>query len=271
MLHVFTISVCDEPKCSKFSFEEHLLEKMVRMEFEVGRFSKSIKERYDEIDEIKRAAKAELRQLQNDREARKKEIDTLKTESIETIKKQTDFSLVYIRWGRTVCPGDAILIYHGYAAGSHHTHSGGVADTQCLPRDPQWGNVHPGQSGSYIYGAEYQTGETVLTSIFGKNLQDQDVPCAVCETKGRKTFKMFPARTSCYQEWHLEYNGYMTTTHHSHHRGNVKCVDADPEGIPRVQGDDSNGDLFYFIEAAGQLSTTSYTRGKELSCVVCTK
>ena len=270
MLHVFTISICDEPKCSKFSFEEHLLEKMVRMEFEVERFSKSLKERYDEIDELKSTAKAELMQLQNDREARKKEIETLKTESIETIKKQTDFSLVYIRWGRTVCPGDAILIYHGFAAGSHHTHSGGVADTQCLPHDPQWGKVHPGQSGSYIYGAEYETRADISTSIFGKNVDEQDVPCAVCEVKGRKTLNMFPARTSCYKGWHLEYNGYMMTTHHSHQRGNVKCVDADPEVVPG-QGDNSNGDLFYFIEAAGQLPTTTYTRGKELTCVVCTK
>ena len=243
LLQVFTISVSDEPKCSKFSFEEHLLEKMVRLEFEVEKFSKGLKEKFDEIDELKSAAKTELRQLRNDREAWKAEIETLetktesietikneidelngakaefrqlrndreawkaeietlRTESIETIKKQTDFSLVYIRWGRTVCPGDAILIYHGYAAGSHHTHSGGVADTQCLPRDPQWGNDHPGETGSYIYGAEYQTGTDGSKSIFGKNVHDQDVPCAVCEVKGRTTLRMFPARTlGCFIFW----------------------------------------------------------------------
>ena len=270
LLHVFTISISDEPMCSKFSFEEHLLEKMVRLEFEVEKFSKSLKQKFDEIDELKSATKTELRQLQNGREAWKVEMETLKTESIETIKKPTEFSLVYTRWGRTVCPGDAYLIYHGYAAGSHHTHSGGVADTQCLPQDPQWGNVHPGNAGSYIYGAEYETRADRSTSIFGKNVDEQDVPCAVCEVKGRKTLNMFPARTSCYQGWHLEYTGYMMTTHHSHQRGNVKCVDADPEVVPG-QGDNSNGDLFYFIEAAGQLPTTSYTRGKELTCVVCTK
>ena len=60
---------------------------MVRMEFEVERFSKSLKEKYDETDDLKRAAKAALRQLQNDREAWEAEIETLKTESIETIKK----------------------------------------------------------------------------------------------------------------------------------------------------------------------------------------
>ena len=89
LLHLLTISISDEPKCTKFSFEEQLLEKMVRIEFEVEKFSKSLKEKYDEIDALKIAAKAELRQLQIDREAWKAEIETLKTESIETIKKQT--------------------------------------------------------------------------------------------------------------------------------------------------------------------------------------
>ena len=89
LLHLLTTSVSDEPKCSKFSFEEQLLEKMVRMEFEVEKFSKGLKEKYDEIDALKIAAKAELRQLQSDREAWKAEIETLKTETIDTIKKQT--------------------------------------------------------------------------------------------------------------------------------------------------------------------------------------
>ena len=232
--------------------------------------TESIEARNNEIDELK-GANAELRQLlQNDRESWKAEIETLKTESIGTIKKQADFSQVYIRWGRKVCPGDAHLIYHGYAAGSYYTHTGGAADTQCLPRDPQWGNVHPGEAGSYLYGAEYEDGTDRSKSIFGKDVYQQDVPCAVCEVKGRKALNMFPARTSCYKGWHLEYNGYMMTSRHDHHRANVKCVDANPEVI-LGQGRNSNGDIFYFMEANGQLPTYTYTRGKELTCVVCTK
>ena len=353
MLQLFVLSVPDKMVCSKFRCQEELLDKLVRMEFEVERFSKSLKERYDEMDELKNAARTELRQLQNDREAWKTEIETLKTktesieaikneidelngakvefrqllqndreawkaeietlktesietiknekdelngakaelrqllqndreawkaeietlktESIWTIKKLADFSQVYIRWGRTVCPGDAHLIFHGYAAGSHKSHSGGAADTQCLPRDPQWGNVHPGQSAtSYLYGAEYEDGTDRFKSIFGKNIHDQDVPCAVCEVKGRTTLRMFPARTSCYKGWHFEYTGYMMTTGYTQNRANVKCVDANPEVI-LGQGRNSDGDLFYFMEANGQLPTYTYTRGKELTCVICTK
>ena len=81
---------------------------------------------------------------------------------------------------------------------------------------------------------------------------------------------MFPARTSCYDGWHLEYRGYMMTSLHSHQRANVKCVDADPEVVPGQEGS-TNGDLFYFMEANGQLPSSSYIRGRELTCVVCTK
>ena len=87
----------DEPKCSKFSFEESLLEKMVRIEFEVEKFSKGLQEKYDEIDKIKTAAKEELQLLQHDREAWKAEIERLKIDSIETIKNKTgEYSCTYI-------------------------------------------------------------------------------------------------------------------------------------------------------------------------------
>ena len=163
-----------------------------------------------------------------------------------------------------------ILTIVGYAAGSHNTNSGGVGETQCLPSDPQWGNVDLEQSGSYIYGAEYETGSDRSNRLFGKNIHDHDVPCAVCEVKGRHTLHMFPARTSCYDGWHLEYHGYMMTSHHTQHRSNVKCMDSNPETIIGQQGS-SDGDLFYFIVAYGQLPNPPYIRGYELTCAVCTK
>ena len=96
LLRIFVVSFillnyanCDEPKCSKFSFEESLLEKMVRIEFEVEKFSKGLKEKYEEIDRIKTTAKEELQQLQHDREVWKAEIERLKIDSIETIKNKT--------------------------------------------------------------------------------------------------------------------------------------------------------------------------------------
>ena len=160
--------------------------------------------------------------------------------------------------------------FKGFAAGSEHGNKGGIVDTQCLPHEPQWLKSFPGQQSSYIYGAEYQDENDRLNAIFGKGIHDQDVPCAVCEVKRRTVVMMFPARTECYEGWHLEYFGYLMTEYTGHYRTTVKCVDADPE-IIQGQSGNSNGDLFYFVEAAGQLPDPPYTRGKELTCVVCTK
>ena len=81
---------------------------------------------------------------------------------------------------------------------------------------------------------------------------------------------MIPARMECYEGWHLEYSGYLMTSHHTQYRVDMKCVDAKPE-IIAGRGDNSNGDLFYFVEAAGSIPTSPYIRGKELTCVVCSK
>ncbi|KAI0226298.1 hypothetical protein LSAT2_023093 [Lamellibrachia satsuma] len=74
-----------------------------------------------------------------------------------TERKDSTGGVVYVRWGRKTCPGNASLLYAGVAGGSYYAHKGGGADYQCLPRDPQWGHHTDGlASGTYIYGAEYQ-------------------------------------------------------------------------------------------------------------------
>ena len=80
---------------------------------------------------------------------------------------------------------------------------------------------------------------------------------------------MIPARIECYKGWHLEYSGYLMTSHRNHHKADIKCVDGNPEIISGKSSDD-NGNLFYFVEANGAIPP-QYTRGKELTCVVCSK
>ena len=81
---------------------------------------------------------------------------------------------------------------------------------------------------------------------------------------------MIPARLECYEGWHLEYSGYLMTSNQGHKRSDMKCVDANPEKIPGQSGG-SDGDLFYFVEVSGTIPDPPYTRGVELTCVVCTK
>ena len=40
---------------------------------------------------------------------------------------------VYTRWGRTVCPQGATLVYAGRAAGTKYNVKGGTSDTLCMP------------------------------------------------------------------------------------------------------------------------------------------
>ncbi|XP_014678618.1 PREDICTED: uncharacterized protein LOC106818421 [Priapulus caudatus] len=119
---------------------------------------------------------------------------------------------VYVRWGRTSCPETgAELIYDGVAGNSHHTHTGGGGDYQCLPNEPQWGRYADGFQGkNYIYGVEHEINgyNPFLDShLSGEALHNQDAVCAVCRTQGRASKLMIPAWKTCPQSWTLEYHG----------------------------------------------------------------
>ena len=101
-------------------------------------------------------------------------------------------------------------------------------------------------------------------------MEDEDVPCVVCEAPKRSAILVIPARLECYQGWHLEYSGYLMTSHKIQKRANMKCVDVNPEGIPGRSAN-VNGDMLYFVEVMGALPNPPYTRRAELTCVVCSK
>ena len=45
---------------------------------------------------------------------------------------------LYIRWGRTECPGNGTeMVYRGYTAGRHPVQGGGTS-ILCLPEKPTW-------------------------------------------------------------------------------------------------------------------------------------
>ncbi|XP_062618603.1 uncharacterized protein LOC134280200 [Saccostrea cucullata] len=157
-------------------------------------------------------------------------------------------NIVYTRWGKRTCPGNANLVHSGYAAGSHYTHKGAAVDPLCLPRNPEWGEYIDGHDGSkaFIYGAEYET--SGFTSRFNP-YQDQDVPCAICLFKKRSVVQMFPGRKTCYKGWNLEYQGYLMAGYHDYPAGTTyNCVDKNPETLHGGRAR-KFGYLFYFVEA----------------------
>ncbi|XP_062504558.1 macrophage receptor MARCO-like isoform X2 [Corticium candelabrum] len=74
--------------------------------------------------------------------------------------------ITYVQWGRKRCSSaDVETLYSGVAAGSHYTHGGGGANTQCLPLDPVWENFKDGHgSGNQIHGSEYEEQSVHATS-----------------------------------------------------------------------------------------------------------
>ncbi|XP_053384810.1 uncharacterized protein LOC123537564 [Mercenaria mercenaria] len=124
----------------------------------------------------------------------------------EVIKLRQDVNQIkqgiassYVRWGRTVCSGNASLVYKGYMGGNAYTDKGGPANYVCLPEDPIWGKYQDGiqDHGIKMYGTEYELSGSF--NPFDKNVHDEDAPCAVCRTHYETTI-MIPARTDCYSD-----------------------------------------------------------------------
>lgn len=180
-------------------------------------------------------------------------------------------SVVYTRWGRKSCRGDAKLVHSGYVGGSHFNNRGAAVEPLCLPRNPQWLKYRDRmeKERAYVHGAEYET----RTSPSGlSSVHDQDVPCAVCLKRRRSVVNMFPARTTCYRGWNLEYRGYLMAGNWNHPAATTyTCVDEHPEAVHGGH-ENRNGYLFYHVEAlCGSLKCPPYVHGRELACVVCSK
>ena len=168
-----------------------------------------------------------------------------------------------------------LVIIAGVVAGSYYDHPGGASNVLCVHRDPEWGpkTTSGYQSGSYIYGAEYEMKRNdPFSKANAQSLHNNNVPCAVCHVTSRPTKLMIPARLTCPDGWSKEYAGYLMSGWHNHKgRTTYTCVDNAPEVIDGG-GSDQNGLLFYNTEAkCGSLPCPKYIDGWEVTCVVCTK
>ncbi|XP_052766985.1 uncharacterized protein LOC128207857 [Mya arenaria] len=172
--------------------------------------------------------------------------------------KSTEDGSTYTRWGKSSFPGNGTeTIYTGLVAGSHYTQKGTSVNYLC---------------GAIIYGAEYEFDHHSRSYFFGREITDQDPPCAVCRTE-RPTVIMIPGSRQCLDGWTMEYNGYLSSRYYDHPAATeFVCLDVDPEVI---SGGTSNNDskLFYLTELRCLSSSLCppYVNGRELSCVVCSK
>ena len=179
---------------------------------------------------------------------------------------------VYTHWGRTSCPSGqgTELLYSGRAGGTRSGHKGGAANILRLPNDPQYSRYGSGANGySPLTGVEYRAASG---QPFG-NVDDHNMPCAVCYTSSRVTVLMIPAKLTCPTNWTTEYTGYILTNYYDFNgRYLYECIDQAPESIPGLNGAASNNAYVYHVEATcNSLSCPPYDVVKEVTCVVCTR
>ncbi|KAL3874761.1 hypothetical protein ACJMK2_037731 [Sinanodonta woodiana] len=260
-VHMQTISETKSNDCPRFDYEYKLLERLLRIEFA-----------QQESDATIQQLHAKLKNLQTDaiqREEIQRQRENIQQLLIDNITKGSGST--YVRWGRTICPGNGTeLVYKGFAGGSSFIHTGGAADFLCMTEEPIWGkSVGGSYPAGYVYGAEYQL--YVGSNPFSTVSINDDVPCCVCKSFRTSTL-MIPGRTECYPGWTMEYSGYLMSGDHSHNGAtNYVCVDANPEarhGTP----ENHDGHLLYVVQAiCGSLPCPPYVAGQVLTCVICSK
>ncbi|VDI51361.1 Hypothetical predicted protein [Mytilus galloprovincialis] len=84
----------------------------------------------------------------------------------------------YVRWGRKECPTNSTEMIYSERQNKSFT----------------------------VFGMEYET------NVFGCNLIDKDVPCAVCRVNHASTTIMIPGKSRCYPGWETEYSGNLILT-----------------------------------------------------------
>ncbi|XP_060581111.1 uncharacterized protein LOC132737781 isoform X1 [Ruditapes philippinarum] len=234
------------PSCRNFDCEYKLLSKLIQLEEKTAQQDSKISLLTAKLEDAE------------------KTIANL-NDTIVTNQKSAD-GTTYIRWGRTTCPGKAVLVYDGYVAGSDHLHSGTAANPLCLPKDPDYDKYLDGfQESGRICGAEYQTNSYPKW----KYLHDHEIPCAVCQIP-RNNVLMVPGKDRCHDNYMLEYKGYLMSEHFKHASSSeFVCVDGNPETIKGTH-QNLNGKLFHFVEGTcGSLPCNPYKNGWELTCAVC--
>jgi len=179
-------------------------------------------------------------------------------------------AIVYTRWGKLTCAGDADPVYTGYAASAHFQHTGSGKNYICLSDKPEWGKITAGvQGNSQLYGSQYGINKGnepfSLTNFPGSDPLLFPVACVSCNSPNQNLVTISGQR-SCPDGWFMEYNGYLVSL--MQQASEWLCVDNEPE--PRGSKYGAWQAHFHTAEVfCGTLPCSLYPTGNEISCVVC--
>jgi len=258
-----------------------------------------LREKLAELEEWKESLEKKEAEQTKEQEIYRKDLESMKIQQSELTGQITNFfselstadateggkgpavklqmdptgGVTYVRWGRTVCNGDATVLYQGYAAGTAFDDVGGSASLLCLHNNPQMEGVTRTDMASTLKGVEYvgMEGFSTVNSV-GLQLKYNDMPCVVCHIRKRSHQLMIPAREVCPAGWTREYWGFLSSVQTGtggRNRGSFECVDIEPEivpgGAPQVGGRYS----FAVRAACSAIPCPPYDCEKNLKCVVC--
>ncbi|XP_060565603.1 uncharacterized protein LOC132724689 [Ruditapes philippinarum] len=151
---------------SRFEYKYKVLQKLVQLEEGQSKLELKLKEKSNIIEHLTE----ELKEPHASIEALNDVIDKMEEEG-------PGQGETYVRWGRTTCPDNgAELVYDGYTAGSHFTHSGAAVNYLCLPKKTSWAKYNDGvqEYRGYVFGAEY---EGVLVAGYYKHTAASEYVC----------------------------------------------------------------------------------------------
>nr|KAG5701469.1 hypothetical protein BaRGS_000865 [Batillaria attramentaria] len=170
---------------------------------------------------------------------------------------------VYVRWGRSVCPSSAHLVYSGVGGGSRYTEFN--ANYLCLSMSPVPSD-HPvtGHLFAHLNGVEYETVNDAS--------QNKDLVCAVCRSS-RPTTVMVPGTNACPPGWTVEYHGFLMSDYYARTDGASEfiCVDSRLESRPGTDAVQRGKILQFTITVCGSLPCGPYVNNKIVTCAVCSK
>ncbi|XP_063411600.1 uncharacterized protein LOC134694517 [Mytilus trossulus] len=227
----------------------------------------SLKQKTAQLEQESTQMKQELSQESSEVNQMKLDLGSANNKITQLENSNSGFGSVYTRWGRKDCPSNGTeLVYTGVAGGGLYTETGAAANYVCLPNDPDFIQGDTTGGGATLYGSEYET------NYFGHNLDDNDVPCAVCRAVTKSSVVMIPGKTKCYGDWNREFYGRLAAGADSHSAASeYVCVDHQAQYI-EGGAVNNNGKLFYNVGAkCGSLPCPPYYDMAPISCVVCSK